>query len=172
MQAVKYSAVNTSVPSAAAFISEIYPPPILYKVSSHAFISAHREHRITRPRALWQKSLRMQNTAAVGHQRFGSASDAGREERDTPRRGEQRGEASRRVNFGWNNWTNWRSQRSELKVLYVMAVCGRAQREYKIKKIKLKGCWWRAGSRESRWRKESEAKQTHENKRGLIHSSK
>lgn len=79
---MKYSAVNTSVPSAAAaFISEIYPPPILYKVSSHAFISAHREHRITRPRALCQKSLRMQNTAAVGHQRFGSARE--REKRDT-----------------------------------------------------------------------------------------
>lgn len=88
---MKYSAVNTSVPSAAAFISEIYPPPILYKVSSHAFISAHREHRITRPRALCQKSLRMQNTAAVGHQRFGSASDAGRERRYATKRRAKRG---------------------------------------------------------------------------------
>lgn len=98
MQAVKYSAVNTSVPSAAAFISEIYPPPILYKVSSHAFISAHREHRITRPRALWQKSLMVQNTAAVGHQRFGSASDAGRERREI--RHEEASKEGRRAD-GW-----------------------------------------------------------------------
>lgn len=58
-------------------------------------MSAHRQQRITRPRALCQKSLRMQNTAAVGHQRFGSVSDAGRERRE--RRHEEASKEERRA---------------------------------------------------------------------------
>lgn len=150
MQAVKYSAVNSSVEkhplllSTETFILRLSCTRsarllCLLTESSASLVPALsvRSHSGCRIRPLWRRE---------------------REKRDTPWRGEQRGEASRRVYFGWNNWTNWRSQRSKLKVLYVIAVCGRAQREYKIKKIKLKGHWWRAGSRESRWRKESKAK--------------